>query len=95
MDPKDFEPPEMFIIVDREGEEKYCPHHHIRIWPHHRLIKCRDCQLVIDPFAYILTAGNLAQNFITQMKWLKIQMDDMQNEHDEMRKFYKKLTKKP
>jgi hypothetical protein len=94
MNPDDFEAPELFIVVDEPTGQKFCAHEQIRIFPHHRLIHCRDCQAVLDPFDYMLKAGRLSHNFLSHMKYLKIQMDRMVKEEEQLRKLYNSLKKK-
>lgn len=94
MNPEDFEPPELVVVVDDSTGLKYCDHSEIRVYPHHRLIKCRQCHKVIEPFDYIITAGRQAHNFLSHMKYLKIQMDRMVKEEEELRKAVQALKRK-
>jgi hypothetical protein len=91
--PDDYEEPEMFVVVEEPQGQKFCDHATIRVYPHHRVIKCRKCQATIDPFDYILLAGRASNNFLTHIKYLKIQMDRMAKEHDDLMKVNNKLKK--
>ena len=94
MNPEDYEEPKMFIVVDESIGVKYCDHLEIRVYPHHRIIKCRKCHKTIDPFDYILSAGQLTTNFISHMKYLKIQMNRLIKEEEELRKTVNKFKRR-
>lgn len=89
----DFEPPEMHIVVESETHQ-FCNHAEIRLYPHHRLVKCRKCHMTLEPFDYLLYAGSQANNFLTHMKFLKIQMDRMVKEEQLLRNTVNSLKRK-
>lgn len=94
MNPDDFEEPEMYVVVAKDEPLAFCDHQEICIYPHHRLIECRKCKKRIDPFDYILNAGRQSYNFVSHMKYLKMQMDRMINEEQDLAKLYKELVKR-
>jgi hypothetical protein len=91
MPKEDYESPELKAVIVKEDHSKFCPHEHIRIFEHHRLVQCSDCGASLDPFDYILSVGRQEGNKLSEMTWLKYQIKNLTEERDVIKKEISKL----
>lgn len=68
----DMPEPTMEVISSwDEGHKQYCPHEQVLLFLHHRLLKCKKCNQVLDPFEFIKKLANEESNHIGQIKYLR------------------------
>lgn len=92
MPKEDYESPELKIVIAKdEGSHKYCPHEHIRLFEHHRIVQCSDCGARLDPFDHLLKVGRQEGNKLSEITWLTYQIKNLTKDRDDLKKEISKL----
>lgn len=82
-------PEPSFKIV--QEDKKFCPHSHLNIFKHHRLIYCTDCGAKLEAFDAILSMAGKDNQCIHEMKWRKVELRRLNEEKGKLENEIKNL----
>lgn len=89
--PDEYELPEPQLTLEPDPVKRYCPHAHVRIYQHYRVIKCADCQATLDPFDFLVQKGQQEQCAFSNIKMLHWEKKRKEEEIENLKKEISKL----
>jgi hypothetical protein len=94
MPPENYEPPELKAIVAKDDPGiGFCPHEQIKIFPHHRVIQCSNCNATLDPFEHLLSVARKEGNQLSNITYLQHRVKHYSEEIEKLKKEILKLRK--
>jgi len=80
--------------IEKKREEKWCAHRLVTVDEHQRIVYCRECNAVIDPFNYILGWALDQNRYEMEVEYKKRELTDLFNKVAELKKTVSYLKRK-
>ncbi len=79
------------VLVEPEGEQRYCRHRQLELHPDVRLLLCLQCQLWIDPFEFLVGYSGEAMILETRIHAMRKEQTKLSQSLTELQRDERKI----